>query len=85
MPNTYPNQPTPGQQAARIQVKVSETKPVVCPCGCEVFSKGFLLRKVSVILGGDNEPKPYPAVYCVKCGKAVPDFLPPELRPVIEV
>ena len=72
-------------QPQRIVVNPADTKAHVCKCGCEVFTEGFLLRKLSIFLGGDNQLKRLRTVYCVKCFTPVPDFLPPELRPVTEV
>ena len=72
-------------QPCRIQIKPSDTTAVVCPCGSEVFQEGMLLRKISALVGGDGKPKPLPTIYCVKCFKPHPDFLPPDLRPVTEV
>jgi len=59
---------------------------VICPCGCDVFSQGALLRKLSPLLGGDDLPKPLgPIWYCVKCCKPVVELLPPDLQPTIDV
>ena len=78
-----PNVPLGGP--TKINIKPSDTKPYICSCGCEVFNQGVLLRKISIFIGGTNEPKPLPTIYCVKCFKPVPEFLPPDLRPPIEV
>jgi len=81
---TDPTNPFNTVKPTKIHIKPSDTKPFVCACGCEVFNQGILLRTVSVFIGGDNEPKPLPAIYCVKCFKPVDHFLPPDLRPAIE-
>ena len=73
-----------GAKPTKIHIKPSDTKAYTCSCGCEVFNQGILLRTVSVFLGGDNEPKPLPTIYCVKCYKPVDHFLPPDLRPEIQ-
>jgi hypothetical protein len=84
-PNPNPFDPAnPLSKPTKITIKLSDTKAVVCPCGCDIFNQGLMLRKISVFLGGDDEPKPLPVIYCVKCFKPVPDFLPPDLRPVID-
>lgn len=79
-PNPFDKNNPLGGQPQKIFIKPSDTSPVVCPCGCAVFNQGILLRKVSVLLGGDGQPQPMPVIYCVKCFKPVPEFLHPDLR-----
>ena len=75
------------QQPVKITIKPSDTTAVTCPCGGEVFADGMLIRRVSAFLTGSPKPtlSPIPVPYCVKCGKACIDFLPEDLKPVIEV
>lgn len=80
-PKKFFRMPQSGQpnsdEPRRVVVDPNDTQGVVCPCGCQVFTQGLLLRKISIILGGDGMPRPMPIMYCVKCFKPVPEFLPP--------
>ena len=76
-----PNNPLTGP--VRVTLKISETKPVPCPCGCTIFLEGMVLRRVSPILSGGNKSDIVPImpiVYCAKCFKPMPDLLPDELK-----
>jgi len=75
----FPSQPI------TIKINPADTSAVICPCGSEVFSEGVMLRKISGILTGSGKTtiKGFPVMYCVKCGKAVPEFVPEEFKPIV--
>jgi hypothetical protein len=76
---------SPMQGRTRIVVKPGDTNPFTCPCGGEVFNKGYVLRTLSPLLGGSKQPLEFPTLYCVKCSKPVLAFLPLEFHPIIEL
>jgi hypothetical protein len=68
-----------------IQLKLNDTLPYSCSCGGDVFDNGVKLRRVSKILtAGGPELVVVPHIpYCVKCGKAVREAIPEELRDTV--
>jgi hypothetical protein len=74
------------QQAPAKQNKIgiNDTTEVVCErCGCNVFTTGTYMRKVSAFLTGTGKPAYIPieqAVYCVKCSHVNDEFIPAELK-----
>ena len=62
---------------------LSKTKPIVCEqCGCQTFTEGVILRKVSRILTGDTKDSvyPIPVFTCSKCGHVNKEFIPTILQ-----
>ena len=65
------------------RVTISDTEAVKCEkCGGEVFTQGFMMRRVSPILTGDGRPGiiPIPVFVCDKCGHVNSEFIPEEIR-----
>lgn len=62
---------------------LSKTKPIVCEqCGCQIFTEGLILRKVSRILTGDDTDSvcPIHVFVCSKCGHVNKEFIPTILQ-----
>lgn len=78
-----PNHNPLAGRAPRAQIKIEDTKEVVCEkCGHDVFQFGAFMRSVSPILTGANKTTyvPVETTYCVKCGHANEEFRPTELK-----
>jgi hypothetical protein len=66
-----------------INIPLDKTTPVVCSnCQNDVFQESIMLRKVSKFLIGSTEDsyQAIPIVSCSKCGTALQEMLPPQLR-----
>ena len=77
-----PRAMTPPMSRAQINLSLKNTEEVKCPCGCNTFAEGLMLRKVSRIVTGEARDgvMPIQCFYCVKCNEALEEFLPEELR-----
>lgn len=65
------------------KINLDQTTAIKCEkCGCEVFTEGVVLRKVSPILTGTGQPGviPIPVFYCTECGGVNKEMLPRELQ-----
>lgn len=72
-------------QAAQRQPKwsLADTQEISCAvCGNQTFREAMYLRKVSKILTGDQKDTMLniPVLSCDKCGYAIQELLPPELK-----
>lgn len=69
-----------------MQLKLSDTTPIKCVCGNEVFIEGIMFRRVSMILsGGTGDVIPIRVPICSKCSTPLLEFMPPDLKPAIDV
>jgi hypothetical protein len=71
-----------GPPPQRARPSLNDTTPITCPCGCQIFSDGFMLREMSRLITGDAEDViiRIPIVVCKKCGVVLQKMLPPELK-----
>lgn len=56
----------------RISIDLlTQSQPILCECGCDVFKEAFRFRKVSRLLTGAAKDSvvPLPTVVCASCGK----------------
>lgn len=76
--NTF-NQTEPPQT---LPFGIKDTTPVACSCGNDIFINGSMFRKVSRLLTGTTKDAlvPINVPICGKCGEALQDLLPEELR-----
>lgn len=62
-----------------VRIKLSDTTEVICDkCGCNIFTSGLLLRKVSKFLTGSDRDNmaPMEVLYCVRCQNINKDMMP---------
>ena len=81
--NPFSTNPT---NRVQVQLKLSDTMPIKCGCSSEVFVEGLMFRRVSMIIsGGAGDVIPIRIPICAKCKSPLTEFMPPELKPAIEV
>lgn len=67
------------QLPPNINVSIENTTELTCEkCKGEIFQSGFILRRVSKLLTGQNSDGliPIPVFYCTSCGHVNNEFLP---------
>lgn len=74
-------------QTPQLNFGLNDTSPVNCTsCDNQIFQQGVIFRKVSKLVAGTDKDAlvPVNVPYCTKCGEALQELLPAELRtPII--
>ncbi len=56
-----------------INVNPNDLPEIKCPCGCNVFAAGVMIRKVSALINPAGTPgvAATQVFYCVKCSRPI--------------
>lgn len=66
------------EQMAMVQNAMKNAKDILCKCGCDIFTQGIKLKKISKLLMGADEDILVPIqIFMSKGSKARP--IPPNL------
>jgi len=59
------------QNRQTININPSDTKPVICECGQQIFQECFMIRRISAIISptGKEEEFQIPVPVCITCGR----------------
>jgi hypothetical protein len=70
----------------QIRIDITQTTPVNCECGSNIFQEVIMLRKASRFISNlpTDQIVPAQAVSCVKCGAIQEDLLPPSLKIMLD-
>lgn len=71
-----------GQQQNQPQVDVTQSKPMLCECGHDVFIQGTKFRTISKLLTGAPQDMiiPVEVFLCGECGSVNKALYPKELQ-----
>ena len=74
------------QEQQQLRLDITQTTPVNCKCGSNIFHEVLLLRKASRFVSNlpDDQVVPVGAVACVKCGSLQDELLPPSLKVMLD-
>jgi hypothetical protein len=70
----------------QIKIDITQTTPINCKCGSNIFQEILMLRKASRFISNLPTDQIIPAqvIACVQCGELQEDLLPSSLKMMLD-